>query len=406
MNQPSTRPKITLAIPFAVFPPGRLESRRIFHLYRHLCDRFTVEIVSLADAGTPHFKGVVAPGMTEIRVPKSAKHQQAEIAMVQGLGANVADATLMKLYPLTPRYLSALKKSLSTAKYALCYQPYLLPAIKAVSNKPLWYEATGIETELKRKLLPENEAGVEFWEAVSRLEAECCQKSQLIITSSKALKEELVTKLAVSSQKIVAVPNGINTRRISFVPYEQRLANKEKLGIKDSFLAIYTGTGSPHNADEARSILNMASKLQEINFLLLGNVGIFFEPRLTPPNVRFIPSIDKNTQSIIVGSADVALNPVTKITDTQSTMLEYFCQGVPVISTPLGIKELGINPREHCFVGETWRFPELLVNCREENTQDKIKRLKKVQKYVKNELEWSKISQKFLGTFNPLVLAA
>ncbi len=45
------------------------------------------------------------------KVPKSPQHQKAGMELVQNLGANVADATLLELYTLSPKYLQALKKS-------------------------------------------------------------------------------------------------------------------------------------------------------------------------------------------------------------------------------------------------------------------------------------------------------
>lgn len=395
------RPKITLAVPFAVFPPSNFETRRLFHFYRHLAEVFQIEIISLASVGEPHFQGIIAPGLTEIRIPKSLQHQQVETEMIQELGANVADATLMKLYNLTPQYLYALKQSTKNADFVICYQPYLLPAIREVSNKPLWYEAAGIEHELKKKLLPENEIGTEFWEFVAELEKKCFQSSNLIITASQHLAQNLINKQGINTDKVIHVPNGIDTARLHFTSYDQRLVNKEKLGLQDSFLAIFTGTGNPNNADEARAILNIASKLQEMNFLLLGDVGIFFDPRLTPPNVRFIPSMDEKTKSIIISTADVALNPVTKGSDTQSLMLEYFCQGIPVISTRFGVKGLGVEHEKHCFIGDVWRFPELLVSCKQEDIVNKKERLKNVKKYVTNSFEWSEIAHQFLGKFQP-----
>jgi glycosyltransferase involved in cell wall biosynthesis len=395
------RPHIAIAVPFSVFPPSNIVSRRLFHLYRHLAEEFNIEIVSLAGAGEPYFKGIIAPNFIETRIPKSEKHQQAEIEMVQELGANVADATLMKLYKLSPRYLSALKKAAKNADFIISYQPYLFPAIREVSNKPIWYEATGIESELKKKLLPGNEAGTEFWEAIDELETKCCQTSNLIITASEDLAQDLIDKQHELENKVICVPNGIDTARLDFTTYEQRLDNQEKLGLKDSFLTIFSGTGNPNNADEARAILNIASKLQDMNFLLLGDVGIFFEPRLTPPNVRFIPSMDEKTKSIIISTADVALNPVKKGSDTQSLMLEYFCQGIPVISTRFGVKGLDVEHGKHCFIGDVWRFPELLVACKKENIVNKEKRLENVKKYVTNNFEWSEIAHKFLGQFQP-----
>ena len=393
------RPQITLAVPFAVFPPHDIKSRRLFHLYRHLAQDFNIEIISLADANQEYFAGIIAPGLTEIRVPKSVKHQETEIALVQKLQANVADATLMQLYSLSPKYLQVLKKSAKQADYVLTYQPYLLPAIQEVSNKPIWYEATGIEGQLKKDLLPANEIGMQFLESIDELERQACKISNLIITASTEDTHFIKNIKGVDRNKVIHIPHGIDTKRLDFTPYETRLLNKEKLGLENSFLAIFTGTGHPHNADEARSILNIASKLQDMNFLLLGDVGASFEARLTPPNVSFIPSLDAPTKSLILSLADVALNPVKINSDSQSIMMEYFCQGIPVISTPFGVKSLGINNQKHCLIGDLWRFPELLTACRQENIVNKKVRLENVRKYMKNNFEWQKITNKFLSIF-------
>ncbi len=399
------RPQITLAAPFAVFPPHDIKSRRLFHLYRHLAQDFNIEIISLANANEESFAGIIAPGLTEIRVPKSVKHQEAEIALVQKLQANVADATLMNLYSLSPKYLQALKKSAKQADFILTYQPYLLPAIQEVSNKPIWYEASGIEGNLKKDLLPANAIGMEFLESIYKLESQACQISNLIVTASSQDAHFIRKMKGVDSEKVIHIPHGIDTKRLDFTPYETRLLNKEKLGLNNSFLVIFTGTGHPHNADEARSILNIASKLQDMNFLLLGDVSTSFESRLTPPNVSFISSLDAPTKSLILSLADVALNPVKMNSESQSVMMEYFCQGIPVISTSLGAKGLGIHHQKHCLIGDIWRFPELLAICRQENIVNKKVRLENVRKYIKHNFEWSEISNKFLDIFQSWIPA-
>lgn len=397
------RPQITIAVPFAVFPPHDIKSRRLFHLYRHLARDFNIEIISLANANEEFFEGLIAPGLREIRIPKSEKHQEAEIALVQKLRANVADATLMQLYALSPNYLQILKKSAKRADFILTYQPYLLPAIQEVSNKPIWYEAIGIERELKKNLLPENEIGTKFLESINEIETKCCDLSNLVITASVQDACALENMKNVDASKILHIPDGIDIKRLDFTPYETRLINKAKLGLEDSFLAVFTGTGHPHNANEARSILNIASRLQDMNFLLLGDLGTSFEARLTPPNVAFIPSIDAKTKSIILSLADVALNPVKIGSDTQSLMMEYFCRGIPVVSTPFGVKSLGLNHKKHCLIGDIWRFPELINTCRQENIVNKKVRLENVRNYVKNNFEWQEIANKFLGRFQSFI---
>ena len=399
------RPQITLAAPFAVFPPHDIKSRRLFHLYLHLAQNFNIEIISLANANQEYYSGTIAPGLTEIRMPKSVKHQEAEIALVQKLQANVADATLMQLYSLSPNYLKLLKKSTKQADFILTYQPYLLPAIQEVSNKPIWYEANGIEGDLKKDILPANAIGMEFLESIYKLENQVCRISDLIITASQEDASFIANMEEIERNKVIYIPHGIDSARLNFTPYETRLKTKEKLGLEKSFLAIFTGTGHPHNADEARSILNIASKFQDINFLLLGDLGVSFEARLTPPNVTFIPSLDSPTKALIFSLADVALNPVKMNSESQSIMMEYFCHGVPVISTSLGAEFLGINHQKHCLIGDIWRFPELLSVCRQENIINKKARLENVRKYIQHNFEWPEISNKFLGVLQSWVPA-
>ena len=399
------RPQITLAAPFAVFPPCDIKSRRLFHLYRHLAQDFNIEIISLAGANEESFTGIIAPGLTEIRIPKSTKHQEAENELLQTLKANVADATLMRLYNLSPQYLQALKRSAKKADLILTYQPYLLSAIQEVSNKPIWYEVSGIESELKKTVLPENELGTQFLESIYELESTALQVSSLIITSSDYDTRTIKKMTEVASEKIVYIPNGIESQQLNFTPYETRLINKEKLGLESSFLAIFTGMGNPYNADEARAILNIASKLQDTNFLLLGDLGVSFETRLTPPNVTFIPSLDNQTKSLILSLADVALNPVQSSTDSQSIVMEYFCQGIPVVSTIFGVKNLGLQHQKHCLIGDLWRFPELITTCQKENIVNKKVRLENVRNYIKNNFEWQEIANKFLGKFQSWIPA-
>jgi glycosyltransferase involved in cell wall biosynthesis len=393
------RPKITLTTSFPIFPPTNIKSRRIFHLYRHLTQKFDIEIISLTENNQPYFQGEIAPGLRETRIPKTAEHQTAEIELTSKLGTSLNDVTLIKLYSLTPNYLQTLKKSTKNADILLLYQPYLFPALREVSNKPFWYEASGIEAELAKQFLPDNNLGHEFGELIQKIEEKCCQTSRLIITAAEHDTQELKRIYQLDSQKIIDIPNGMTSKKVNYIDYEQRTINKQKLGLQESFLAIFTATGHPHNGDEARLILNLASKLPEIKFLILGNVGVTFEPRLTPSNVGFIKSLDEPTKSLILGLADVALNPVKASSNTLPNILEYFCAGIPVISTYQGMKGLNIEPAKYCLVGDFWRFPEMLLSiCREDVLTKKI-RIEQAKQYAQKQFDWWKIADSFLHNF-------
>ena len=86
--------------------------------------------------------------------------------------------------------------------------------------------------------------------------------------------------------------------------------------------------------------------------------------------------------------------------------MEYFCQGVPVVSTRFGVKNLEIESEKHCLIGDVWQFPELIMTCQKENIVTKKVRLENVRKHIKNNLEWSTIAHKILAQFHSWILIA
>jgi len=388
--------KITIATSFPIFPPQNPHAHRIFNLYRHLAVNLRIEIISLAEEKDDYFTGIIAPGLSEIRIPKSDSHRHAEREIRQTLGSHESNFSLIELCKLTPQYLSALKKSAHQAIAIICHQPYLLPIVSQC-HKPIWYEATGIESELHANLFSEDQIGIDFMQSIEKVEKQCCQESDFIITASSNIAKQITGTYNISPEKIICIPNGVDSFHNQFISYQQRLTNKEKLGLKEGFLVIFMGNGNPHNIEEVKIVLNIASKLRKVNFLILGNIGINLHPRLIPTNVNFIPNLDPEIKSFILDTADVAINPVLHNYNNQAQMIEYFARGIPIISTHLGIEEFDFKRNRYCLVGEIWQFPELILIAKQEKNANKEMRIKDVRNYVLEKFQWNKISHDFLN---------
>jgi len=65
------KPKITVTTTFPIYPPRGGGQSRIYHLYRNLASEFEIEIVSFGDHGQEEFDEFIAPGVREIRIPKT-----------------------------------------------------------------------------------------------------------------------------------------------------------------------------------------------------------------------------------------------------------------------------------------------------------------------------------------------
>ena len=148
------RKKITVALTFPVFPPRGGGQIRVFHLYRNLARWFDIELVTFTNPNQRLCRSEIAPGLWEIQIPQSHKHHTEEIAIDKKVGVPVTDIVMPQLYHLTPAYVEALRESSATSDFIIACHPYLLPAIQAVTNKPIWYEAQDVELELKKNYPP------------------------------------------------------------------------------------------------------------------------------------------------------------------------------------------------------------------------------------------------------------
>lgn len=138
--------------------------------------------------------------------------------------------------------------------------------------------------------------------------------------------------------KVIAVPNGVDLKTISYVSLEKRLLKKQQLGLSGSFTAVFMGSWHGPNLDAVRCIFSMAKDIPDITFLVIGSVCLPFKDEKLPSNVGLMGVVDDETKDVILGLADVALNPMMSGSGTNLKMLDYFAAGIPVVSTLFGAR--------------------------------------------------------------------
>lgn len=393
------RKKITVVPPFPVFPPRYGGQFRVFHFYRHLTNKFDIELVTLTDVNDRVFRGEISPGLWETRIPRSMQHQEAEQNIQREIGTpfGIGDVVMPKIYHMTRDYMLALREATANSDFVVASHPYLLPAIQEVTDLPIWYEAHNVEFELKKGILPDNSGGRELLELTRKVEKECCQVSSLIVACSPEEAKLMSEIYNVDLNKFVFAPNGGDLESVSYVPLTQRLLKKEKLGFSQNFLAVFAGSGHPPNVDAVRCMFEMARQLPDVKFLTLGSVGLGAEPHLAPPNVSAMGFVDDETKNAILGIADVALNPMLSGGGTNLKMLDYLAAGIPVISTPTGSRGLGLEHQQHCIIAEIEQFAEAIARLRDENITIKSIRVENARQYVEQKFDWAVIAKTFIN---------
>ena len=275
--------KITVALTFPIFPPVGGGPSRIYHLYRHLARKFDIELVSFTWKNEP-FQGEIAPGLWETRIPMSAKHLEAEKAIRESSGIHhISDVVMPRLYNLTPAYVEALKTAAADSDFLIASHPYLFPALRAVSDLPIWYEAHNIELKMKQDMFPNHDAGRELLRATSGVENDSCQLSQLVMVCSDNDATGLRELYDIEISKCVEVPNGVDLETVNYVSWEQRQLNQQQVGIAHEFLALFMGSWHHPNVEAVGHIFKIARQLPDVKFIILGNLAEAF-PCYTPPD--------------------------------------------------------------------------------------------------------------------------
>jgi glycosyltransferase involved in cell wall biosynthesis len=397
-EESTRRPRLAVAATFPIDPPRGGGQVRAFNLYRELARRFNVELVTLGLPGTRPLHKQLAPGVWERRVPKSAEHAMEEAMLERDAGVIVTDVAMPRLYGRTPEYVDALRESTRGAFAAVACHPYTFPAIREVTDLPVWYEAQDVEAQLKNRVLTRGRRARALLSDVKRVERACCKEAQLVWACSSEDRDELIRRYRARPECVVVVPNGIALEEVRYVSPETRRENKRRLGMAGRSLAVFIASWHEPNVIAAQALLGLATRMSSTEFMIVGSVGLALHQHRVPDNVELTGTVSSEFKAAVLGVADVALNPVTTGSGTNIKMLDYFAAGVPVISTAFGARGLGIRAGAHYLAAEPDEFPSALSQFRAGARAELDAMVRAARSHVEQTLSWSAIAENLLAT--------
>lgn len=395
---PQRRPRLVVAATFPVHPPVGGGQIRAAHLYRGLSERFDIELVTLDACGAPEAREQLAPGLWEHRVPKSAEHDSRELALQREAGTVVTDIAMAELYRHTPDYLSVLRGAADGAHAMVACHPYTFPAIREVSALPVWYEAQDVEASLKQRVLGSTPAARRLLARVEAVERQCCAGAELIWPCCAEDGEELIRRYGVAADRVVVVPNGATLDETTYVSPSERAERRRRLRLPDRILAVFVASWHEPNLRGARELLRVAARMPQVDFMIIGSIGLALAGDSRPDNVQITGAVSSELKETLLGVADVALNPVRTGSGTNLKMLDYFAAGIPVISTPFGARGLGVRDGEHYLELGPAGFPAAFDRWRGLAPSSAEAMVHSARRHVEQTLSWSGITSELLAT--------
>jgi hypothetical protein len=183
--------------------------------------------------------------------------------------------------------------------------------------------------------------------------------------------------------KCTLAPNGIPSARRAgedATAMLSRFPGLERFHIR----TIYSGSDVAHNRLAVEYLLkHIASKAKDVGFVIHGNCGRLFEQKAALSNVFF--DTDYRTFADYAVAGTIGLNPVVTGGGTNMKVLHYLSHGLPVLSTPFGMR--GLNTLEHFVrICEREHFPQVLMETSFPDPPD--------PEYLMERYSWVKIAHR------------
>ena len=327
------RRSIAVAVPFPVWPPMGGGQVRLHELCRRLARWMDVELVCLEPGGGSS-RREVEPGYRQTVVGASAEHRAREAALRDEFGGvPITDVAMPLLLDLTPGYARAFRRAAAGADLQVASHPYAAPVMAALSPYlPLVYEAQDVEVELKADVLGRSRRAAGALCLVEAVERWCARTARLVLACSRQDGERLARRYEVPADRIEVVPNGVDDQRIRFTPPRARGGGRE---------CLFIGSHHPPNVAAVKRIVQLARRMPDVRFLVAGGVREGLERGdAVPDNVELLGPVSAERKAALLATAAVALNPLEHGSGTSLKVLEYCAAGVPVLSTPHGLRGL------------------------------------------------------------------
>jgi glycosyltransferase involved in cell wall biosynthesis len=351
--------RIVLASTFPIYPPRGGGQTRIFNLYSALGQWCDTEVVSLAPHETTASYARISETVTEYRVPRSRTHAWLEAEMGRSIDwLPIDDVAAIRLTEHSPQYLDVLSRRCRDADFVVVSHPFLFHACQSTRGDcPLWYEAHNVEFELKRELLGGRPVGEDLLADVFEVESACWRESAVVFACSSDDLDTMEQLYGESDAKRCVVPNGTAMDALPLLEEAEHAELKSRLDIAGRPVVLFVGSWHPPNLEAARHVMDFAREMPDVLFILAGSSGNAFDRRNLPRNVLATGELTAAELKTAFATADLAVNPMIAGSGTNLKILDYMASGLPVVSTPFGVRGLSDAAKACVTIAGIGDFP-------------------------------------------------
>lgn len=334
-------------------------------------------------------------GLREITVPLSAEHHAAAAALSHKLGGRtVIDIAFPDQAHLSPDFLSAARAGIGDADVAVFSHPWCFPPLAAAlrPRQPVVYDAQNVESVLRMSMFDGLPRAQSLLRRVAEVELALCTRADMVLACSHDDAASFHRIYGTPWDRLRIVPNGILALDRVIPSRAQRAAAKRELGVKESALVLFLGSGYGPNNVAARFVAErLASQLPGIGFAIVGGCGEQVVPAARRDNVYAPGVLDDKRKNQWLTAADIAVNPMATGSGTCIKMFDYMAAGIPVIATAIGARGILRGPTPSYVEARLDAFKDSITQLLD-NPDRRSKLSASARRLVEDHYAWERIS--------------
>ncbi len=313
----------------AFVPPTNGGQSRLLHFYKALSQWHQITLLTSTHIGAEEEIINHGLGLVERRIPKDDYFvRQYALLDEHSGGGDLSGPAIAACGRFPTRLHLAYLEEYVKADAVFHDFPFTVEydLFAGIDNKPRFYNAHNCETILYQQLHVGARSRL-IHEIVKTSEERMLELADIVLYCNEGDVAEFRDIAPKATFDVLYVPNGMTPTALHIhntVSSDQR------------FRAVFMGSGHPPNARAAEFILrDLAPSFPDITFNLIGSclpAGRYLS------NVRSYGVVDDETKRELLSRADIALNPMSEGSGSNVKVLEYFSYGLPVISTPFGMR--------------------------------------------------------------------
>jgi glycosyltransferase involved in cell wall biosynthesis len=383
-------PRLLLLNDFPVSAAEQGGQVRLFQLFHHLSSHFDVTLLCLSD-DLVSVEVRIGERFTELRVPRTAEHRRMQAewnarhpAVSTG---DILDAVVCRD---NPELVAQYRRLLRDAAVVVLAHPYLAPLLDSEPPAvPVVYEALNVEVGLKSSILAEHPDRDRLLPIVAGVEALACGRARRVVCVSRQDEEEFARR--VPQEKLSVVANGVDAGA-----YEKTADLAEARALLGSRpVAAFLGSGHPPNVEATRFVLErLAPDNPEVLFLIIGSAGDAVRHHPRPANVLLSGSVSVQEKVRLLQLADVAINPMRSGGGSSLKVADYLAAGLPVLSTPIGLRGFETVPGEDVVAAELDSFSTALRSL-VASPEQRTRLGERGRQYARERCDWRVLAERY-----------